>query len=46
MKERLRGRPAVVLDLAVGGPLRIGIVDGPGVRSELADELTRIITRF
>lgn len=46
VKERLRGRPAVVLDLAVGGPLRIGIVDGPGVRSELADELTRIITRF
>jgi hypothetical protein len=45
VKDRLRGRPAVVLDLAVGGPLRIGIVDGPGSRSELADELTRLSKR-
>jgi hypothetical protein len=42
MKERLRGRPAVVLDLAVGGPLLIGIVDGLGIRAELADALTRL----
>jgi hypothetical protein len=41
VQERLCGRPSVVLDLAAGGPLRIGIVDAPGVRSELADELTR-----
>jgi len=45
VRERLRGRPAVVLDLAVGGPLRIGIVDAPGIRAELADALTRLITR-
>jgi hypothetical protein len=43
--ERLRGRPAVVLDLAAGGSLRIGIVDGPGIRGELADELTRLSAR-
>jgi len=39
--ERLRGRPSLVLDLAVGGPVRVGIVGAPGVRAELADELTR-----
>jgi len=41
-QERLRGRPSVVLDLAAGGPLRIGVVDGPGMRGELADKLTRL----
>jgi hypothetical protein len=41
-QERLCGRPSVVLDLAAGGPLRIGLVDGPGRRGELADELTRL----
>jgi hypothetical protein len=40
-QERLCGRPSVVLDLAAGGPLRIGIFDGPGTRAELADLLTR-----
>ena len=40
--ERLRGRPAVVLDLHEGGPLRIGGVDGLGTVAELADELTRL----
>jgi hypothetical protein len=40
-QERLGGRPSVVLDLAAGGPLRIGVFDGPGTRSELADVLTR-----
>jgi len=44
-KERLRGRPSVVLDLATGGPLRIGLVDGPGLRAELADALTRLSAR-
>jgi hypothetical protein len=39
--ERLAGRPALVLELADGGPLRIGSVDGAGTVSELADELTR-----
>jgi hypothetical protein len=43
--ERLCGRPAVVLDLAAGGRLRIGLVEAPGARSELADELTRLSTR-
>ena len=41
-RERLHGRPAVVLDLAEGGPLRIGAVDGVGTVRELADELTRL----
>ena len=41
-QERLGGRPAVVLDLTAGGPLRIGTVDGVGTISELADELTRL----
>ena len=41
-QERLCGRPSVVLDLAAGGALRIGLVDGPGKRGELADELTRL----
>jgi hypothetical protein len=35
----------VVLDLAAGGPLRIGIFDGPGTRAELADQLTRLTRR-
>lgn len=41
-QDRLSGRPSVVLDLAAGGTLRIGLVDGPGLRAELADELTRL----
>jgi hypothetical protein len=40
--ERIAGRPALVLDLAVGGPLRIGSVDGVGVLSELAERLGRL----
>ncbi len=40
--ERLRGRPALVLELADGGPLRIGAVDGLGTLSELADALIRL----
>jgi hypothetical protein len=43
--ERLLGRPSLVLDLVAGGLLRIGLVDTPGVRSELADELTRLRTK-
>ena len=43
--ERLRGRPAVVVDLLEGGPLRIGGVDGVGTVAELADELTRLCVR-
>jgi hypothetical protein len=44
-RDRLHGRPAVVLDLAEGGPLRIGTVNGVGTISELADELTRLMSR-
>ena len=40
--DRLRGRPAVVVDLVDGTPLRIGAVDGVGTVSELVDELTRL----
>ena len=43
--ERLAGRPAVVVDLLEGGPLRIGSVDGLGTIAELADELTRLSVR-
>jgi len=38
-KERLGGRPALVLDLAVGGPLRIGSLGGVGILTELAERL-------
>jgi hypothetical protein len=41
-RERLQGRPAVVIDLLDGGPLRIGGVNGVGTVAELADELTRL----
>ncbi len=40
--ERIGGRPALVVDLAVGGPLRIGSVNGVGVLSELAERLGRL----
>jgi len=40
--ERLAGRPALVLDLAVGGPLRIGSIGGPGILTELAERLGRL----
>jgi hypothetical protein len=42
IQDRLCGRPSVVLDLVAGGLLRIGLVDVPGVRAELADELIRL----
>ena len=44
-QERLGGRPSLVLELAIGGPLRIGSVDCVGTVSELADELTRLSAR-
>jgi hypothetical protein len=37
--ERIAGRPSLVLELAVGGPLRIGSVQGLGVLHELAGHL-------
>ena len=41
-RERIGGRPALVLDLAVGGPLRIGTLGGVGILSELAERLGRL----
>jgi hypothetical protein len=41
-RERLAGRPALVLDLAVGGPLRIGSLGGVGILTELAERLGRL----
>ena len=38
-RERLAGRPALVLDRFVGGPVRIGSVQGVGVLNELAERL-------
>jgi hypothetical protein len=35
-RERLAGRPSLVVELSVGGPLRIGSVQGVGVLSELS----------
>jgi len=40
--DRLAGRPALVLDRAVGGRLRIGSVNGVGVLTELASRLGRL----
>jgi hypothetical protein len=37
--ERLGGRPALVIDLVSGGPLRIGSFNGVGLLSELAERL-------
>ena len=37
--ERLGGRPALVLDLLAGGPLRIGSINGAGLLQELAQRL-------
>ena len=42
VRERLGGRPALVLELAVGGPLRIGSINGPGILTELAERLGRL----
>lgn len=41
-RERIGGRPALVLDLAVGGPLRIGSLGGVGILTELAERLGRL----
>lgn len=41
-KARIAGRPALVLGLAAGGPVRIGAVGGVGVLSELAERLSRL----
>jgi hypothetical protein len=40
--ERVAGKPSIVLDLAVGGPLRIASINGPGMVSELAEHLARL----
>ena len=37
--ERLAGRPALVLDLVAGGPLRIGSINGAGFLHELDQRL-------
>jgi len=41
-RDRLQGRPALVVDLLDGGSLRIGSVNGVGTVAELAEELTRL----
>ena len=41
-RERIGGRPALVLDLVVGGPLRIGSLGGVGILSELAERIGRL----
>ena len=38
-RERLGGRPALVLDLVAGGPLRIGSINGVGLLHELDERL-------
>ncbi len=45
--ERIAGRPTLVVERAVGEPLRVGSVDGRGHLPELADQLTsRAVARF
>ncbi len=41
-RERLRGKPTLVLELSDGRRLRIGSVDGPGALTELAERLGRL----
>ena len=38
-RERIAGRPTLVVERAEGRPLRVGSVDGRGFLPELADEL-------
>jgi hypothetical protein len=40
--EELRGKPTLVVDVAVGGPLRICSGNGPGTLSDLAERLGRL----
>ncbi|MFL5910473.1 MAG: hypothetical protein ACJ768_07920 [Gaiellaceae bacterium] len=42
-RARIAGRPALVLALAAGGPVRIASVGGVGVLSELAERLANLI---
>ena len=42
--ERLVGRPALVLDLVAGGPLRIGSINGAGLLHELDERLAAMRT--
>jgi hypothetical protein len=43
-KERMRGRPTLVVDVTTGRSIRIAAVAGTGVMGEVADALTRAIT--
>jgi hypothetical protein len=40
--DRIVGQPVLVLDLAVGGPLAVGSIDGPGTLHELAEQLGKL----
>ena len=40
--ERIVGQPVLVLDLAVGGPLAVGSIDGPGTLHELGEQLGKL----
>jgi hypothetical protein len=42
LPEQLRGKPTLVVDLAVGHPLRICSGNGPGTLSDLAERLGRL----
>jgi len=44
-QERIDGRPALVLELARGGPLRIGSVGGVGTLTEIAEQLVPLTER-
>jgi hypothetical protein len=45
-KARIAGRPALVLDLAVGGSLRIASFAGVGVLTELAERLSFLAAAY
>jgi hypothetical protein len=40
--DRIVGQPALVLDLATGGPLAVRSIDGPGTLHELAEQLGKL----
>jgi hypothetical protein len=40
--ERIVGQPVLVVELAVGGPLAVGSIDGPGTLHELGEQLGKL----
>jgi hypothetical protein len=43
VRDRIVGQPALILERAAGGPLRIASIDNPGTLRELAERLAKLI---